>query len=57
MIDDFEAVMMKMEEIHSQFPALRFCQVIGNASGEQNYYLFDDDLLTALETYLKREMG
>ncbi len=57
MVDDFEAVMMKMEEIHNQFPALRFCEVIGNASGEQNYYLPDDDLLTALETYLEREMG
>ena len=57
MIDDFEAVMMKLEEIHNQFPALRFCQVIGNASGENNYYLSDDDLLTALETYLEGEIG
>ncbi len=57
MIDDFEAVMMKMEEIHNQFPALRFCQVIGNASGDHTYYLHDDDLLTALETYLEREIG
>ena len=56
-MDDFEAVMMKMEEIHNQFPALRFCEVIGNASGEQNYYLSDDHLLTALETYLEKEMG
>ncbi len=57
MIDDFEAVMTKMGEIHNQFPALRFCQMIGNASGDHTYYLHDDDLLTALETYLEREIG
>ncbi len=60
MIDDFEAVMMKMEEIHSQFPALRFCQVIENALDgieTDNFYLSDDDLLLALEIYLEREIG
>ena len=57
MIDDFEAIMMKMEEIHNQLPALRFCQVIGNVSGEGSYYLPDNELLTALEIYLEREIG
>ena len=57
MIDDFETVMMKMEEIHNQFPALRFCQVIGNVMGEGSYYLPDNELLSALETYLERENG
>ncbi len=57
MIDDFEAVMMKLEEIHSQFPALRVCQVIENASGDQNYYLTDNNLLKALKIYLEREIG
>ena len=60
MIDDFEAVMMKMEEIHSQFSSLRFCQVIENALDgieTDNFYLSDDDLLLALEIYLEREIG
>ncbi len=57
MIDDFEAILGKMEEIHNQLPALRFCQVIGNVSGEGSYYLPDNELLSALETYLEREIG
>ncbi len=57
MIDDFEAVMMKMEEIHSQFPALRFCQILGDAAGDYPYYLYNDELLAALGEYLEREIG
>jgi len=57
MIDDFEAVIKKMEETHRQLPSLRFCQVIGNVSGEGSYYLPDNELLTALEIYLEREIG
>ncbi len=60
MIDDFEAVMMKMEEIHNQLGSLRFCQVIENALDgieTDNFYLSDDGLLLALEIYLEREIG
>ena len=56
MIDDFEAVIKKMEETHRQLPSLRFCQVIGNAAGDHTYYLHNDDLLTALDEYLEREI-
>lgn len=56
MIDDYEAVMMKMEEIHSRWPSLRFCQVIENAlgnSGKRNYYISDDNLITLLDHYVE----
>lgn len=51
MIDDFEAVMMKMEEIHNNWPLLRFCQVIELATDSirDNYSLSDDDLITVLD--------
>ncbi|KKN32340.1 hypothetical protein LCGC14_0814890 [marine sediment metagenome] len=53
MIDDFEAVMKKMEEIHSRWPSLRFCQVIDNVYPGSKYYIADTNLLTALEVYLE----
>ena len=53
MIDDFETVMMKMEEIHNRWPSLRFCQVIGNVIRGDGYYMYDDDLITALDKYLE----
>lgn len=54
MIDDFETVMMKMEEIHNQWPSLRFCQVIGNVVRGDAYYITDDVLITALDNYLEK---
>lgn len=59
MIDDFEAVMMKMEEIHSRQPLLRFCQVIESAlgnMGKREYYISDDILITALDEYMERNL-
>ncbi len=53
MIDDFETVMMKMEEIHNRWPSLRFCQVIGNVIRGDGYYMSDDDLITALDKCLE----
>jgi len=45
----FEKVIEKMRVAHLRWPSLRFCQIIGNASVGDNYYLSDDDLLIALE--------
>ncbi len=58
MIDDFETVMGKMEEIHNQWPSLRFCQVIELATDAipDNFNLTDDDLITALDGYLKENL-
>ena len=55
MIDDFEAVMMKMEEIHSQWPSLRFCQVIELATDavKNNFNLMDCALMIMLDEYIK----
>ena len=57
MIDDFEAVIKKMEETHRQLPSLRFCQILGNVVGDHIYYFHNDDLLIALNEYLERETG
>jgi len=53
MIDDFEAVMMKMEDIHNRWSSLRFCQVIELATDaiKDNFNLSDDALWLMLEKY------
>ena len=58
MIDDFEEILWKMQEIHQHWPSLRFGQVIENAADavKNLYNLTDDGLLIMLEKYLEENL-
>ena len=47
--DVFEKIIERMRAEHLRWPALRFCQIIGNVSEGDIYYLSDNDILAALE--------
>lgn len=49
-------LLKKIEQIWKEYPDLRFCQLIGNVTPYDNYWVEDDDLEKRLEKmYLKVE--
>jgi len=56
MIDDFETILMKLEEAHERWPSLRFGQLIENVFAETKFGFFywtDDTFIEGIETYLE----
>lgn len=57
MIDDFENIAKRMEYIHSKYPSLRFCQILGNILGkDDHYYLSDGFILAQIDEYIKENL-
>ncbi len=57
MIDDFENIVKRMMYIHSKYPSVRFCRILGNVLGEHDHSpLSDDFVLTQIEAYIEENL-
>ncbi len=56
MIDDFETILMQLNECHLRWPLLRFGQLLENVLSPTKleiFYTEDDVFIEGIETYLE----